>query len=95
MLDLLKRPVAFLPLLISLAFLVPMLVGAAQGTLVRQPDENTAAHLFQIFMPLQLIIVAWFAATWLPKQPRAAAQVLSLQAVGILSVFSIVILKQL
>ena len=95
MLDLLKRPAGFLPLAISAGLLIPLLVGIAQGTLVRQPDEGALAHLFQILMPLQLVIIAWFAATWLPKRARATIPVLSLQAIAFLSVLSIVFLRQL
>lgn len=93
--DLLKRPAGFLPILISLAFLVPMLIGVAQGTLVRQPDEAAAAHLFQILMPLQLVTIGWFAAHWLPRRGRSAMQVLSLQLTALLSVLSIVLIKNL
>ena len=95
MLDLLKRPTAFIPLAISAGFLVPLLVGVAQGTLVRQPDEGIAAHLFQILMPLQAVIIAVFAVSWLPRRPRPAAQILALQGAALLAVLSIVYLKQL
>lgn len=95
MLDLLKRPTGFLPITISVAFLLPMLVGIAQGTLVRRPDEGTAAHLFQLLMPLQLVLIAWFAGSWLPKRPRATAQVLALQGAGFLAVLAIVYFRHL
>lgn len=95
MLDLLKRPTGFLPIAISVAFLVPMVAGIAEGTLVRQPDEGTAAHLFQILMPLQAVVIAWFAASWLPKRPRAAGQVLFLQGAAFLPVLAVVYLRNL
>jgi hypothetical protein len=95
MLQLLKRPTGFLPLAISVAFLVPMVVGLAQGTLVRQGDEGSAAHLFQLLMPLQLVVIAWFAASWLPKQPRSAAQVLLLQGAAFFAVLSVVYFRHL
>lgn len=95
MLDLLKRPTAFVPLAISAGFLIPLLVGVAQGTLVRQPDEGIGAHLFQILIPLQVIIIAAFAVAWLPRRPRPAILVLALQGAALLAVLSIVYLKQL
>jgi hypothetical protein len=95
MLDLLKRPTAFVPLAISAGFLIPLLVGVAQGTLVRQPDEGVAAHLFQILIPLQVIVIAAFAASWLPKRPRPALHILCLQGAALLAVLSIVYLKHL
>ena len=95
MLDLLRRPTGFLPLAISTAFLVPLLLGLARGTLIRQPDEGTAAHLFQLLMPLQVVVIAWFAASWLPKRPRSATQVLFLQGAGFLAVLSVVYFRHL
>ncbi|MGA8575651.1 MAG: hypothetical protein WB609_08225 [Candidatus Cybelea sp.] len=95
MLELLKRPTGFLPLAISTAFLVPLLVGIAKGTLVREADEGSAAHLFQLLLPLQLVVIAWFAASWLPKRPRSAAQVLCLQGAAFLAVLSIVYFRHL
>ena len=95
MLDLLKRPTAFVPLAISAGFLIPLLVGVAQETLVRQPDEGIGAHLFQSLIPLQVIIIAAFAVSWLPKRPRPAILVLALQGAALFAVLSIVYLKQL
>ena len=61
MLSLLKRPAAYVPLIISAGFLITMLFRFLEGTLVRQPDEDATAHLFQLLMPLQLIVIAMFA----------------------------------
>jgi uncharacterized membrane protein YoaK (UPF0700 family) len=88
--DLLRRPTGVLPLVISGGFLAILLSGLAQGTLVRQPDEGTAAHLFQILMPLQVIVIGVFAASWLPRNPRSAIGVLALQTAAFLAVLAIV-----
>ena len=45
----------------------------------RQADEGIAAHLFQILMPLEVLLIAYFGFTWLPRAPRQAAAVLALQ----------------
>lgn len=95
MFDLLRRPTGFLPIAVSVGFLVPLLVSAANGTLARQPDEGTAAHLFQLLMPLQLVLIVWFAASWLPKRRQSALQVLFLQSAAFLSVLCIVYLNHL
>lgn len=94
-LSLLKRPNAFVPVAISGAFLIAFAIGIAEGRLVRQPDEGTAAHLFQILMPAQLLIIAFFAISWLPQKPKAALQVLALQAAAALTVLAIVYLRHL
>ena len=93
--ELLKRPSAFLPLAISIGFLVFFAEAFVQGTLVRGTDEGTAAHLFQILMPLQLLIAGFFALTWLPKKPRAASQVLIVQVLFALAVFAVVYARHL
>ncbi len=95
MLALLKRPSAFLPLAISAGFLTAFLIGILRGTLVPQPDEGTGAHLFQILMPAQLLIIAFFAISWLPKSPKPALQVLALQGSAALAVLAVVYLRHL
>jgi hypothetical protein len=92
---LLKRPSAFLPLAISAGFLATFLVGIAQGTLVPKPDEDVGAHLFQILMPLQLVIIAFFAVRWLPQRPKPALLVLAMQIAAALAVFAIVFFRHL
>ena len=93
MIELLRRPSGFVPLVISAGFLVAFAIGIAQGKLIRQPDEGTSAHLFQMLMPAQLLVTAFFAATWLPKKPLPALQVLALQASVLLAVLAIVFLR--
>ena len=46
----------------------------------RQPDEGTAAHLWQFLMGGQVPIILFFAIRWLPQAPRFALLVLALQA---------------
>src|SRR5262249_16653933 len=76
--SLLRRPTAFLPVVLSIAALG--VVGAAiiSGAAVREPDEGTAAHIWQLLMAVQLPIVAYFVIAWGPRAPRAAALVLAL-----------------
>lgn len=81
-LSLFRRPSAFVPVAMSTvaASLVPeylMRVGA-----VRQVDEGTEAHLFQLLLVAQLPLIAYFAVTYLPKQPRQSLVVLTLQCLA-------------
>jgi hypothetical protein len=94
-LALLKRPGGFVPLVISAGFLVAFAVGIARGTLVRQPDEDAGAHLFQILMPLQFVIAGLFAMSSFPKAPRPALVVSALQCCAALAVVAIVCLRHL
>lgn len=74
----LRHPTAFLPILVSLVIIALGIQEAATVGL-RQPDEGTAAHVFQILMPLELVLIAVFAFTWVPRSPRAALAVLAVQ----------------
>ncbi len=57
---------------------------------LHQADEGTAAHLFQLLMPAQVPIVAYFAIMWLPRAPRQALVVLALQTGVALAIFAAV-----
>ena len=74
---LLKRPSAFLPIAMSSVVLLSMLISALAQ--VHDADEGAAAHLFQLLMPLQVPIIAFFAITWLPRARWPALNVLALQ----------------
>lgn len=77
----LKQPSALIPIAMSLVALAMTLsyltiVGVAAA---RQPDEGAVAHIWQLLMAGQVPVVAFFAAKWLPRAPRQALQVLTLQ----------------
>jgi hypothetical protein len=83
-----KKPSAFLPVAMSLIVLAVMLVHGATTGFVREADEGTAAHIFQILMPAQIPIIAFFAIKWLPQNPKQALMVLALQAIAGLAVLA-------
>jgi hypothetical protein len=82
----LKHPSAFIPLTMSLTALAILGVATINSFLyqghglVREPDEGTAAHLWQILMAGQLPVLLFFAIKWLPRAPRQTLYVLTLQA---------------
>ena len=87
---LIKRPTAFIPIVMSLAALTIIIVYAATFGTARQADEGTAAHLWQVLMAAQLPIIAFFAVKWLPTEPKRALPVLALQFVaGLAAVFPV------
>lgn len=87
----LKQPSAFLPLLLSGAALALVLGHAAIYGVVHAADEGTPAHLFQLLMTAQLPIMAFFAIRWLPRAPRPALLVLTLQAGAALAAMAAVV----
>ena len=80
--SLIKKPSAFLPMVMSLLALSLVIGHIALVGTARQEDEGTAAHLWQLLMVLQLPIVAFFAFRWLPEQPKQASLVLALQFIA-------------
>jgi hypothetical protein len=75
-----RQPSALIPMIMSLTALATVLLHVAIFGVVREADEGTAAHIFQLLMAGQVPIVAFFAVKWLPRAPRQTLQVLALQA---------------
>jgi hypothetical protein len=78
----------WLPIAIPVFLFVLGLRYIAINGFVNQPDEGTEAHLFQLLMPLQFALMAYFAVTWLPRAPRKAWPVLVLQAAAAVGIFA-------
>ena len=89
---LLKRPTAFLPVAMSLGALATVLVFLARHGTAPQPDEGSAAHLWQLLMAGQVPVVLSFVLSWLPRSPRQAAPILALQVGAALSAMAPVFL---
>lgn len=84
--SIIKHPSAWVPIVFSLAVLTIMLIHiATSGIPVREADEGTGAHLFQIWLVLEVFMVALFAFKWLPQNPKQAILVLALQIAAIIA----------
>jgi hypothetical protein len=77
--ELLKRPIALIPIAMSVTAFCIVVGYAAMFGVARQADEGTAAHLWQLLMAGQVPVVVFFAINWLPLQPRQALLVFALQ----------------
>jgi hypothetical protein len=75
----LKRPSAFLPVVMSLGALATVVVFVIRHGPAPQADEGTAAHIWQLLMAGQVPIVVFFAIKWLPRSPLRALRILALQ----------------
>jgi hypothetical protein len=80
-----RRPSAFLPVVMSLAALAIVIIHIVRFGTAREADEGTSAHLWQILMAGQLPIIAFFAIKWLPKNPKATFVVLAFQVAAALA----------
>jgi len=88
--SILKEPSAWLPIIMSTAALVLLLAYVVRfGIQEPQADEGTAAHIFQLLMGTQALIVAFFAVKWIPQAPKQAVQILALQILAALIPFAL------
>ncbi len=69
----------------SLIALSMVLIHAAIFGIVYEPDEGTAAHVFQLLLAAQLPVVAYFVIRWLPHAPGRTLQVFALQVLAALA----------
>ena len=83
--SLFKSPSALIPIAMSLTALAIVLGYVAMFGTARQTDEGTAAHLWQFLMAGQLPILAFFAIQWLPRNPKQALLVMTVQAAAMLA----------
>jgi len=76
---------AILPLAMSLGGLALIFGHVARSGGVRETDEGTAAHIWQLLMAAQLPVMAAFAFTWLPRAPMTALLVLGSQVLAVIA----------
>ncbi|MDO8521419.1 MAG: hypothetical protein Q7S52_04850 [bacterium] len=82
MISILKKPSAWIPIALSLAmlaFLVTLLSMHGIPTSDENKDEGVAAHLFQLWLVLEAVMIPYFAVRWLAQAPKDASLVLALQ----------------
>lgn len=87
-----RQPTAYLPIAMSLGALAVVIGRIALFGTAPDPDEGTAAHLFQLLLVAQFPIIGTFALRWLPRAPTAALRVLALQLLAALLALAPVIL---
>ena len=82
-LELARRPSAFVPIAMSLSALAVVVATVATVGARRQPDEGTAAHIFQLLIAGQAPILLFFLLRWIRRDAKAVLTVLALQAAAI------------
>lgn len=92
--SLLRKPTAFLPLVMSVAALGVICAHIAVHGTAPQADEGAAAHVWQLLMLGQLPLVLMFAFSWFSIARKAATKVLALQlAAGMAAVAPVFLLR--
>ena len=94
--SLIKKPNAWLPIVLSVSALAAMLIYIEiAGVPTRQTDEGTGAHLFQIWLVLEVLMIGFFAVRWLSQTPKEALWILAIQIVSALLFVSTVFFLKL
>jgi hypothetical protein len=73
------KPSALIPILMSVMAFSLVIAHAAIYGIVKEADEGTAAHIFQLLMVAQLPIIAFFGLKWLKKSSKQTLWILSIQ----------------
>ena len=87
-----KHPSAFVPMVLSGLALLELLgaitYNVVTGAVVKEAhDEGVLAHLYQIMIGVQFLIVPWFLLRWGWRDVRAGATLLGLQVLAVLLTF--------
>ena len=90
-----KLPSAWLPMAMTTVVLLGGFLDGVLHDFVRQADEGIGAHLFQILIPLELPVIAYFAWKWLPRAPKQALPILMLQIIALFVPFAFVFFLKL
>jgi hypothetical protein len=90
-----RIPSAIIPLVMSGVALAAVLCHLLTLRDGRAPDEEIAAHLFQLLFAGQAPFVAFFAVKWLPREPSQALYVMALQAAAALVALAPVVIFDL
>ena len=90
---LLRKPSAWLPMLMSLAALGLVVGHVAVVGVARQADEGTEARTFQLLVVVDAVAIGLFAARWLPVAPKPALTIVALQllllAIPLVTIFAL------
>jgi uncharacterized membrane protein len=77
--QIIRRPIAWIPIVMSLAILLMVVTMLRVAGTARQANEGTTAHLFQLWLVIEVVAMAAFAVQWLPRRPTEALSVLIVQ----------------
>jgi hypothetical protein len=93
--SLIKKPSAWIPIVIPLIFFAYLVIHISIFGIVREKDEGTGAHLFQMWLVFEPLMVGFFAVKWLPRALKRALFILALQIVAALLPISVVFFLKL
>lgn len=68
--QLLRKPSVRIPIVLLFGMLVMLLTTLATVGLVRQADEGTQVHIFQLWLVVGVLMIGFFAIKWWPQAPK-------------------------
>ncbi|GCE29982.1 hypothetical protein KDA_54660 [Dictyobacter alpinus] len=80
----LRQPSAFLPLALSFVAFILVAGYVAIFGVVHETDEGAVAHIWQLLMAGQVVLMVFFAIKYVPRRPKQALLVLALQFIAAL-----------
>jgi drug/metabolite transporter (DMT)-like permease len=95
--SLVRKPSAWAPVAMSAAALALLLACLALYSIPQrpEPDEGAVAHIWQILIGGQVPIIFFFAVVYLPRAPRRALAILTVQIAALLAAVAPVFLLSL
>jgi hypothetical protein len=88
--SIIKTPSAWIPIVVPLIFFAYLIIYITIFGIVRKGDEGTGAHLFQLWMMLEPLMIGFFAVKWLLRAPKYTMLILAIQIVAALLPISVV-----
>lgn len=84
--SLLRKPSAWVPIALSLGVwaMLGVALSLSPWPPVPEADEGVAAHIFQLWLVLEALLIPFFALVWLPQAPRETLAILALQVAAVL-----------
>ncbi len=84
--SILKKSGAWIPIALSLGmltFVVSYIMIFGDVPPDPDADEGTPAHLFQLWLVMEVLMISFFAIKWLPRNPKDAWKILALQIAAV------------
>ena len=87
---LIKKPSAWVPIVLPFIFFAYLVIYISIFGIVRQEDEGTGAHLFQLWLVLEPFMLGFFALKWFKSARKETLIILAIQIIAALLPVSVV-----
>ena len=88
--SIIKKPSAWVPIVLPFIFFAYLVIYISIFGIVRQEDEGTGAHLFQLWLVLEPFMLGFFALKWFKSARKETLIILAIQIIAALLPVSVV-----